>query len=146
MGKLKDKVAAAREEALAEGPTKAGGTGGGRGVEAAAARAEKSGPRPWRRPAPPRHQTAEAAAATGLDLEKKLAFAADGAKEQAVAAALSEVSADREKALSEAAKRVKALEDALAAAGDLFQNEKREALEDLTQKHESVFWRRRNAK
>ena len=48
------------------------------------------------------------------------------------------MSAESEKALSEAAKRVKALEDALAAAGDLFQNEKREALEDLTQKHESV--------
>ena len=75
-----------------------------------------------------------------MDLEKKLA-AADGAKEQAVAAALADASAESEKAFAEAAKRVKALEDALAAAGDLFQNEKREALEDLTQKHESVLRR-----
>ena len=82
-------------------------------------------------------QTAEAAAKTKIvELEQALA-AADGAKEQAVAAALAEASSDSEKAA--AAKRVKALEDALAAAGDLFQNEKREALEDLTQKHESVL-------
>ena len=73
-----------------------------------------------------------------MDLEKQLA-AAEGATEKAVAAALADASEGSEKALAESAKRVKALEDALAAAGDLFQNEKREALEDLTQKHESVL-------
>ena len=52
-------------------------------------------------------------------------------------------SADSEKALAEAAKE-QALEDALASAGDLFQNEKREALEDLTQKHESACGRKKS--